>query len=62
MSKDYFVAERVDMRTLPPDEARLILGSPIYDLLRERGADVGHYRVKSVNRNTQTIELEWIPA
>lgn len=59
---DYFVlGEKIDFRLMPMQQAIAILGEPIFDLLREyNGIDFeGSMRVKSVNRATKTITLEW---
>ncbi len=52
---------RIDLMSLPEEEAIAILGKPIYDTLRNTHSSPskGSFRVTSVDRTRKSITMEW---
>jgi hypothetical protein len=62
VSKNYFeFGEPIDLMELPEELAKQLVGTPLYEALRERVPEnwKGSYRVRSVNREKRTVTIEW---
>jgi hypothetical protein len=61
MSNYFEFGPTVNLLELPEEQAKQILGEPVYQYLKEtRGSWFkGSFKVSSINRATQTITLVW---